>query len=74
MASIVSDDALILLRHANPHGWIFQERQHTGIVIAPVLLSAVVGSVDAAVVGRFNLMRAASQAAACRAFVSRHDS
>ena len=27
MASIVSDDALILLRHANPHGWDFRERQ-----------------------------------------------
>lgn len=23
----MSDDALILLRHANPHGWNFQERQ-----------------------------------------------
>jgi ABC-type uncharacterized transport system substrate-binding protein len=29
MASIVSDDALILLRHANPHGWNFRERQPT---------------------------------------------
>jgi len=37
MASIVSDDALILLRHANPHGWNFQERQWINVTKNPTV-------------------------------------